>query len=224
MSTPASWAMRSELGAAAGDRAPAGDAAAGRLERDAGRRGVDAEHRVAEAQRASGGGDPVGEGAADLAVVDDPALGDVQRLARRRRAARSRAPPRALDEAQALQAVRGPALVQRVQLRQLRVVHGDDELPGQPVRDLVLLGEADQQLAALAAEPAAQRAGRVVQPRVDHAGVAPALVEGDRRPPCRRSRCAARAAAAGARAPSRVRRSRRRSRSGRRGRSSPARV
>jgi len=98
---------------------------------------------MAQQQRAACSGDSTGEGARDVAIVDDPALGNVKRLSRhdvRFDLARLGV----AQEPQALKPVRRPAFVQRVQLRQLRVADGNDKLPGEPVRDLVLLREADQ--------------------------------------------------------------------------------
>ena len=223
MSTPASWAMRSEL-------APL-QAIAPRLVTlpplvssvTPVERGVDAEHRVAEAQRASGGGDPVGEGAGDLAVVDDPALGDVQRLAPDDvrldlaclRVARRGAGPAGRSPFRARAARAASAAPRRSRRRRACRSAGTES---RSPRQSGSAARAPRGRGGCAASRACSRAPRGSRRSCGRSG-------GRRsRPPCRRSRCAARAAAAGARAPSRARRSRRRSRSGRAGRSSPARV
>ena len=71
-----------------------------------------------------------------------------------------------------------PELLEPVELA---VVDGDDELPELRILDPVLVGEGDQQLPTFAAKPGLQRAGRVVQTRVDDTRVSSALVSGVRR-------------------------------------------
>src|SRR3970040_2213127 len=58
---------------------------------------------------------------------------------------------------------------------ELGAVHGDHELATALERHVMLLAEALERLLALAAQARLQGARRVVQPRVDHAGVAAGL-------------------------------------------------
>ena len=77
------------------------------------------------------------------------------------------------------EAVRPPPLDQRLVARELLAPRRDDELAAEPVRDRVLVGEGDQRLPALAAEAGLERSRNVVQARVQHTRVVPALVGRD---------------------------------------------
>ena len=135
-------------------------------------------HLAAQAQHAAAGGDVAGQSSRDLREVDRLGLGDVQR-------AQSRGVRLDLAEllraqlAQADEPVGPAAPVQLGQRRQLRRASGDHQLARPHVRDALLVGEGQQRAPPGAAQRRLQRARRVVQPGVDHPGVAPALVQGE---------------------------------------------
>ncbi len=111
---------------------------------------------------------------AHAAVVDDPRVGDVDRADARGVGLQLVQPVAADDFAR--HAVGLAALVNPLEGRQLFFVDGDDHLAANFVGDALLLAELDQGLATLAAVDRLERAGLVVDARVNHARVAARLV------------------------------------------------
>jgi hypothetical protein len=118
----------------------------------------------------------VGERVRDGAVVGD----------RRRRRVQARDAGRmrlelaqrgAVEPADARDAVRGGAALELVEPRQLGRVDGDDELPASVERQALLLAVRAEQAGAAAAQRRLERAGGVIDARVDDAAVPPRLVE-----------------------------------------------
>ena len=76
-----------------------------------------------------------------------------------------------VDLRQPLQAIREPAAPQLYEPRQLRLVHGNDELPPPAEGHAVLRAERLQLDSAFAAERRLQRSWRVIEPGVNDARV-----------------------------------------------------
>ena len=120
------------------------------------------------------------EGLGDLPVVDDRGGGRVDRAdGRGVRLDLAEVVP--VEEPEALDAVGGAALEERLEPRQLGLRGGDDHLADRVDADPVLRAELLHQPGALDAEPRLVRAGLVVDPRVDDAAVVPGLVRGQPR-------------------------------------------
>ena len=111
------------------------------------------------------------QGAHERMTVDDAGVGRVQR----RHAIELRlhgAGCRAVDHHEALDAVGGALLEDRLHLADLGIFGGDDQLAAQAKRHAVGLAELHHQAPAARAVISAQRSGRVVHAAVDHFTVA----------------------------------------------------
>ena len=134
-------------------------------------------HLMAEPDLAAALLDHPRVGGRDRAVVDDAALGDVERpQAGHVRLDRAKLVRGELGDREPVLAA---ALRERGEPPLLGGRHRDDELAAEPVGDPVLLGEVDQRRPSLAAETRLQAPGGVVEPGVEDPRVAATLVRGD---------------------------------------------
>src|SRR5437773_471058 len=84
---------------------------------------------------------------------------------------------RAIDELELFNAVSRTAELERLEIGDVMLVAGDDELAAARVRNAVPSAELVQQVAALDAEPRLERAGRIVDAGMNHTAVVCARVQ-----------------------------------------------